>query len=48
MYGIFRYLYLIQVTHAAGAPEEVLLSDRPLQATVVLWGLAVMAVFYLT
>jgi 4-hydroxybenzoate polyprenyltransferase len=47
-YGIFRYLYLIQVTHAAGAPEEVLLSDRPLQATVVLWGLAVMAVFYLT
>ena len=31
-----------------GAPEEVLLSDRPLQATVVLWGLAVMAVFYLT
>ena len=48
MYGIFRYLYLIQVTHAAGAPEEVLLSDRPLQATVVLWGLAVMAVFYLS
>jgi len=48
MYGIFRYLYLIQVTHEAGAPEEVLLSDRPLQATVVLWGLAVMAVFYLT
>ena len=48
MYGIFRYLYPIQVTHAAGATEEVLLSDRPLQATVVLWGLAVMAVFYLT
>jgi 4-hydroxybenzoate polyprenyltransferase len=48
MYGIFRYLYLIQVTHAAGAPEEVLLSDRPLQANVVLWGLAVMAVFYLS
>jgi 4-hydroxybenzoate polyprenyltransferase len=48
IYGIFRYLYVIQVTHAAGAPEEVLLSDRPLQATVVLWGLAVMAVFYLT
>jgi len=48
LYGIFRYLYLIQVSHAAGAPEEVLLSDRPLQVTVVLWGLAVMAVFYLT
>lgn len=48
LYGIFRYLYLIQVTHAAGAPEEVLLSDRPLQIDVVLWGLSVMAVFYLS
>jgi 4-hydroxybenzoate polyprenyltransferase len=48
IYGIFRYLYLIQVTHAAGAPEEVLLSDRPLQLTMVLWGLAVLAVFYIT
>jgi 4-hydroxybenzoate polyprenyltransferase len=47
IYGIFRYLYLIQVSHAAGAPEEVLLSDRPLQITALLWGLAVMAVFYL-
>jgi 4-hydroxybenzoate polyprenyltransferase len=48
IYGIFRYLYLIQVSHAAGAPEEVLLSDRPLQITALLWGLAVMAVFYLS
>jgi 4-hydroxybenzoate polyprenyltransferase len=47
LYGIFRYLYLIQVSHDAGAPEEVLLSDRPLQLTIVLWGLAAMAVFYL-
>ena len=47
VYGIFRYLYLIQVTHAAGAPEEVLLSDRPLQIAILLWGLAVLAVFYL-
>lgn len=47
IYGIFRYLYLIQVTHRAGAPEEVLLSDRPLQITVVLWGLAVLAIFYI-
>jgi 4-hydroxybenzoate polyprenyltransferase len=47
IYGIFRYLYLVQMKHSGGAPEEVLLSDRPLQATIVLWGLAVMAVFYL-
>lgn len=47
IYGIFRYMYLIQVTHETGAPEEVLLSDRPLQITLVLCGLVVLAVFYL-
>lgn len=48
VYGIFRYLQLIQIGHAAGAPDEVALKDRPLQLTVVLWGLAVIAVFYLS
>jgi len=47
VYGIFRYLQLIQTGHAAGAPDEVALKDRPLQATVLLWGLAVIAIFYL-
>jgi 4-hydroxybenzoate polyprenyltransferase len=47
IYGVFRYLYLVQSKHAGGAPEEVLLSDRPLQATILLWGLAVMGIFYL-
>lgn len=46
VYGIFRYLYLIQVTHEAGAPEEVLLSDRPLQASILLCGITVLIVFY--
>jgi 4-hydroxybenzoate polyprenyltransferase len=46
IYGIFRYLYLIQVKHRGGAPEEVLLSDRPLQATILTWGLAVLVVLY--
>ncbi|HKY54048.1 MAG TPA: decaprenyl-phosphate phosphoribosyltransferase [Anaerolineales bacterium] len=48
VYGIFRYLQLIQMGHAAGAPDEVALKDRPLQITVLLWGLAVIAVFYLS
>lgn len=47
VYGIFRYLQLIHTGHAAGAPDEVALKDRPLQVTVLLWGLAVIAVFYL-
>lgn len=48
VYGIFRYLQLIHTGHAAGAPDEVALKDRPLQITVLLWGLAVLAVFYLS
>lgn len=46
IYGIFRYLYLIQLKHSGGAPEDVLLSDRPLQLTVILWGIAVLFIFY--
>jgi len=47
MYGIFRYLYLIHVKGIGGAPEEIVLSDRPLQATIALWGLSVVIVMYL-
>ena len=48
VYGIFRYLQLIQLGHAAGSPDEVALKDRPLQLTVVLWGVAVIAIFYIS
>jgi 4-hydroxybenzoate polyprenyltransferase len=48
VYTIFRYLYLIEVKHAGGAPEEVLLSDRPFQIAMVLWGVTVLAIFYLS
>jgi 4-hydroxybenzoate polyprenyltransferase len=48
IYGIFRYLYLLQVKHYGGEPEEVLLTDRPLQATIFLWILAVVIIFYLS
>jgi len=47
LYGIFRYLYLIHVRGEGGAPDEVFLHDRPLQATVMLWGVAVFIVLYL-
>jgi 4-hydroxybenzoate polyprenyltransferase len=48
VYGIFRYLQLIQIGHTAGAPDEVALKDRPLQITVLLWGLTVIAIFYMS
>lgn len=47
VYTIFRYLYLIQVEEAGGAPEEILLTDRPFQIAMVLWALVVLVVFYL-
>lgn len=46
IYGIFRYLYLLQVEHCGGAPEEVLFSDRQLQVCILLWGIVVLVVFY--
>ena len=48
IYGIFRYLYLLEVEHTGGEPEEVLLTDRPLQVTIALFGLAVFMIFYLS
>ena len=48
IYAIFRYLYLIQVKQIGGEPEEILLSDHPFQISILLWGVAVLAVFYLT
>jgi 4-hydroxybenzoate polyprenyltransferase len=47
MYAIFRYLYLIHMKGEGGAPDELVLTDRPLQATFVLWGIATMAILYL-
>lgn len=46
VYAIFRYLYLIEVKHAGGTPEEVLLSDRPFQASMLLWAVTVIIIFY--
>ena len=46
LYGVFRYLYLIQVKHAGGAPEELLLTDRPLQVTILFFGILILIIFY--
>lgn len=47
LYAIFRYLYLIHVENAGGAPEDLVLTDRPLMAAFVLWGLSAIAILYL-
>lgn len=47
VYTIFRYLYLVQVRQEGGAPEEVLLTDRPFQIAMGMWAIAVLLIFYL-
>lgn len=47
IYGLFRYLYLIRIEHFGGAPEEIVISDRPMQAAIALWGLTVLVILYL-
>ena len=47
IYGFFRYLYLVQVKKIGEAPEDVLFQDRPIQLTVLLWGLSILVIFYL-
>lgn len=47
IYGLFRYLYLIHVRQEGGAPEEILLRDRPMQMALVLGSVVVFAVLYL-
>jgi 4-hydroxybenzoate polyprenyltransferase len=47
LYAIFRWLYLIHVRHEGGAPEEIVLRDRPLQLSIVLWGIVVFIALYI-
>jgi len=46
LYAIFRYLYLIHVEGQGGAPEEILLKDRPFLLAVTSWGVLVVVLLY--
>jgi 4-hydroxybenzoate polyprenyltransferase len=45
-YGIFRYLYLVQVADSTEDPSQVLLSDRPLALCVGLYLAAAILIIY--
>lgn len=47
VYGVFRYLYLIHVEKEGSAPEEILLTDRPIQATIMVAALTYFVILYL-
>jgi 4-hydroxybenzoate polyprenyltransferase len=46
IFGLFRYMYLVAIKNKGGNPSEVLVSDLPLAADVVLWVLTVGVVLY--
>ncbi len=46
MYGIFRYLYLIHMKGKGGRPEEILLEDGHILATVMLFAVMVIIILY--
>jgi len=46
LYGIFRYLYLVHMKDKGGQPEEVLLTDIPLQLDIILYGVVVLCIIY--
>jgi hypothetical protein len=47
IYGLFRYLYLVHAEGVTLAPDEVLLTDRPLQVDLLLWGVSAASILYL-
>lgn len=46
IYGVFRYMYTLLVLDSGGDPSDTLMEDHPLQLTVILWGLSVIAILY--
>ena len=46
LFGIFRYLYLAHQQGKGENPTTLVLTDRPLQVTVLLWGGTVLLVLY--
>lgn len=47
LFGIFRYLYLVHRREEGGNPTQILLSDRPLMADVLLWVLTSVLLLYI-
>lgn len=46
IYGVMRYLYIIYEKKEGESPERVLLTDKPLLITVVLWMVSVIGIIY--
>ena len=47
IYGVARYLYVIYEKKEGESPERVLLGDKPMLATVILWGFVTFVIYYI-
>lgn len=46
LFGILRYLYLVYKRGEGGEPETILLQDKPLLITILLWLVIVISIIY--
>jgi 4-hydroxybenzoate polyprenyltransferase len=46
LYIVFRLLYLVHVKNEGGSPEEMVLHDKPLFFSIVLWGMVSVGILY--
>lgn len=46
LYAVMRYLYIIYEKKEGESPERVILTDRPLLASVLIWGILVLGIIY--
>ncbi|WP_261800257.1 decaprenyl-phosphate phosphoribosyltransferase [Paenibacillus sp. PAMC21692] len=44
IYGIFRYLYLVHIENKGGAPDRILLEDKHILVTVILYVISVVCI----
>jgi 4-hydroxybenzoate polyprenyltransferase len=47
LYVVFRLLYLVHIKQEGGSPEEMVLRDKPLFVSLVVWGLASVGILYI-
>lgn len=46
LYGLFRYDFLVYRAEEGGNPTDLMLTDRPLLLTLLLWAIACLAIIY--
>lgn len=46
VYGVLRYLQLVYERNEGESPERILLSDRPLITTILIWGVLTIGLLY--